>query len=280
MKWTLDEYFSRIGYSGEGRADLESLRTLHRQHAFEIPFENIDIQLGRSISIALDQIFEKLVRARRGGYCFEMNGLFVGVLKRLGFKIHQHCARVVLGGVLPKDSPRTHQMTTVELDGERWLVDVGFGAHGLIEPLRVQTASESAQFAERFRLCDAGRHGLMLQALVKGEFMDQYCFTNEESMEADYAIANHYTATAVNSIFVQRLICTKPTPGGRVTLGNGVLIRAEKNPSGDERKVERVRTASELDHTLREVFGIQLEAAELENLANLPLRSQRLERVT
>src|SRR5262249_12522387 len=121
----LDAYFARIGYTGERRAAHAVLDAVHLAHATSVPFENLDIFLGRPIRIDLESVQAKLVHARRGGYCFEQNTLFAAVLEQLGFPVTCLAARVRLGA--SRVLPRTHMVLKVEAEGASWLADVGFG---------------------------------------------------------------------------------------------------------------------------------------------------------
>src|SRR5450755_2396793 len=129
----LPAYLARLGYRGELRADVASLRALHEAHVTHIPFENLDILLGHGIRIDLASVQAKLVRGGRGGYCFEQNALFAAALELVGFRVTRLSARVRMGG--PPVRPRTHMLLRVEADGVLWIADVGFGGWGLIEPI-------------------------------------------------------------------------------------------------------------------------------------------------
>ena len=138
----LDEYLARIGHDGPVAVDLATLRALHRRHSIAIPYEDVDVQLGERVDLDLDRIFDKLVTRRRGGWCYEMNGLMHWALAEIGFD-----ATRLVGGV-PGENPDgdehlgSHLVVTVELDGETWLVDVGLGA-GMIEPIPLQEGEHS-----------------------------------------------------------------------------------------------------------------------------------------
>src|SRR6187399_2797197 len=140
----LAAYFQRIGYRGRYHPDLALLSALTLAHARSIPFENLDVLLGRPIALEPDALFEKLVVQRRGGYCFEQNGLFLEVLRELGFQVTPISARVRLQR--PRDfiPPRTHMFLRVELDGASWLADVGVGGLSPTCALRLDTAEEQA----------------------------------------------------------------------------------------------------------------------------------------
>jgi N-hydroxyarylamine O-acetyltransferase len=141
----LDAYLQRIGYAGSHTPSRATLDALHLAHATHIPFENLDILLGRPIRLDLASLQAKLVAGRRGGYCFEQNRLFAAALEALGFAVTPLAARVRFGTT--SILPRTHMTLQVEVDGSRVLADVGFGVFGLLLPVSLEQTGESRQFA-------------------------------------------------------------------------------------------------------------------------------------
>lgn len=132
----LNHYFARINWLGAAAANIDTLRALHLKHNCTIPFENLDVLLPREIQLDDQSLEEKLVIARRGGYCFEQNGVFERVLRELGFNVRSLLGRVVLSNP-PALPPRTHRLLLVELEGEKWIADVGFGGQTLTAPIRL-----------------------------------------------------------------------------------------------------------------------------------------------
>ncbi|GDB34820.1 N-hydroxyarylamine O-acetyltransferase [Escherichia coli] len=132
----LNHYFARINWLGAAAANIDTLRALHLKHNCTIPFENLDVLLPREIQLDDQSLEEKLVTARRGGYCFEQNGVFERVLRELGFNVRSLLGRVVLSNP-PALPPRTHRLLLVELEGEKWIADVGFGGQTLTAPIRL-----------------------------------------------------------------------------------------------------------------------------------------------
>jgi N-hydroxyarylamine O-acetyltransferase len=211
----IEAYFDRIDYAGDRAPNIATLTALHRAHLAAIPFENLDIQLGRPILLDLPSLEAKLVAARRGGYCFEQNALFGAVLDELGFTVTRLAARVRLGSTVVR--PRTHMALAVDLDGTRWLADVGFGAGGILEPVPASPGETIDQGGWRFRLAEE-QAWLVLQQLVAGTWSDLYAFTLEEHYPADYELGNYYTSTHPLSLFVTTLIAQRITPGVRLEL--------------------------------------------------------------
>ena len=211
-------YFERIGYAGDRTPKRATLDALHLAHATHIPFENLDILLGRPIRLDLASLQAKLVRGRRGGYCFEQNRLFAAVLEALGFAVTPLAARVRFGtsAVLP----RTHMLLQVDVDGSPLLADVGFGIFGLLLPVPLDESGESRQFAWTYRVArEAGQYVLQLRKGVA--WSDLYAFTLERQYPVDYEMANHYTSTHPSSRFVLAPIAQRSTPDVRRMLRDG-----------------------------------------------------------
>jgi N-hydroxyarylamine O-acetyltransferase len=180
----LDAYLARIGYTGHRQPTVEVLHALTAAHAQSIPFENLDVLLGLGIDLSAEAVFDKLVRRRRGGYCFEQNSLFLAALTALGFKAVPLSARVRIDrprDVLP---PRTHLFLRVDLAGESWLTDVGVGALSLTRAIRYGVEGEQATPHEPRRLVrEDGRW--FHQARLGDTWSDVYEFTGEEMPHID-----------------------------------------------------------------------------------------------
>jgi N-hydroxyarylamine O-acetyltransferase len=216
----LDAYLKRVGYTGDLAPCLTSLCGLHRAHATHIPFENLDILLGRSIELDLTSVQAKLVSARRGGYCFEQNTLFAAVLEAAGFKVTRLGARVLMGTEHVR--PRTHMLLAVDTGGASWLADVGFGGEGLLTPILLDQKDPVEQFGRVYRVDDR-RTIKVLQTLHPDGWFDLYAFTLEPQYPIDYVVANHYTSTHSDSIFVKTLIVQRLSEESRWVLRNREL---------------------------------------------------------
>jgi len=196
----LDAYRQRIADRGELAPTAATLMRLHLAHATHIVFENLDILRGLPIRLDLASLQAKLVRDARGGYCFEQNLLFAAVLEAIGFAVTPLAARVRLG--VTAVLPRTHMLLMVDVDGARYLADVGFGADGLLLPVRFGDCAPSRQHAWSYRIVDEGT-ACVLQSLKSGAWIDLYAFTLERQHRVDYEVANWYTSTHPASRFVQ-----------------------------------------------------------------------------
>ena len=249
----LDPYLRRIGLRGACEPTLETLRALHLAHATHIPFENLDILLGRPIRIDLDSLQAKLVGARRGGYCFEQNTLFGAVLREIGFPVTLLAARVRFGTT--RILPRTHMVLKVECEGADWLADVGFGAAGILHPIRFGDPRECRQFAWTYRLVrSAGQW--VLQSLRERAWSDLYAFTLEPQLAVDFEVANHYVSTHPQSRFVRALTVQQVTPEERKTLVDRELT-IERSGGTDRRELS---DDGELFSLLLDSFGIRFPA--------------------
>jgi N-hydroxyarylamine O-acetyltransferase len=251
-------YLDRIEYAGTARADIDNLVALHRAHVAHVPFENFDVVLERPIRIDVQGVQEKLVRARRGGYCFEQNALFAAALEALGFRVHRWGARVRLGSSGVR--PRTHMLLGVQADGEWWLADVGFGMEGLLQPMRL-VEGEVVQAGWRFRLQREPDGSWVLQSLRSGAPVDLYAFTRDAQLGADYEMANFYTACHPESIFRRVVTVQRSQLPQRMALRNLELTRDD----GSDQTVERIAPAR-LPAVLAELFGLALDPADTARL--------------
>ncbi|MGD8817493.1 MAG: arylamine N-acetyltransferase [Acidobacteriota bacterium] len=256
----LAAYLRRIDVSAPVAADLQSVRALHRAHRAAVPFENLDIQLGKPIRLDLDSLQAKLVGARRGGYCFEHNTLFLHALRALGFEVTPCEARVRPPGS-DRITPRTHMVLIARIDGAEWLLDVGFGVSGPLEPVALSDEPQE-QFGGRYRVTrQHGEHVLQTDLPVAGQgggnagWRDLYAFVAESRHPIDFEVANWFTSTHPESRFVVTLTVQLATPAARHVLTN--LDYTRSTPDGEEvHKIER----GELMGLLAERFGIELPA--------------------
>jgi N-hydroxyarylamine O-acetyltransferase len=243
----LDAYFARIGLRGP-----RTLEALHQAHVSSIPFENLDVLAGRGVDLALDAVFDKLVRRRRGGYCFEHVTLFSAVLRELGFRFRVIGGRVHVGSPLAIP-PRTHASLLVDLPEGTFFADPGFGGVGPYSPMLFE--ADRMQGVHRLvRREDAW----MLQNEHEGAMLDLHAFTLDAFHPIDLEVANHYTATHPSSRFKSNLMVQRHLPNGRITLRNRDLVIRE----GAE--VHRARLDDDAIHTLlRERFGLEIPRDEL-----------------
>jgi N-hydroxyarylamine O-acetyltransferase len=258
MSFDLDAYLARLTLGARPSPDAEGLVRLLRAHRLAIPFENLDVMLGRGIAIDSDAVFAKLVTARRGGYCFEHNRLFGDALAALGF-----VARPLLGRVWmlnPEQTPgQTHTLSLVTIDGQDWIADPGFGG-GYTPPMPVADgATMVAPDGATFRLAADGTYGWMLSRDGGDGWQQQYSFTLAHVWDADLAIGNHWCATAPASRFTQSCIVSIVLPNGFASL-NGLDYRRRTNGELSSATISDPRVYK---MRLSMMFGIDLSAGEV-----------------
>ena len=187
-------------------------------HMAAIPFENLDVLLGRGIRIDLESVFAKLVTDQRGGYCYEHGALFQAALRAIGVEATAHAARVLL--VTPRaEAPRTHMFLTVVDGGTTWVLDPGFGGPGPLVPVPLVVGEEARRGRDVHRLVQ--RDGeWVLEALVNGAMAPLWTSSLEPQLPVDFELANHYVSTFPSSPFVTRLMIRALTPDGRVSAMN------------------------------------------------------------
>ncbi len=215
----LDAYFARIGYDGPRSATLETLRALHLHHVGAIPFENLDVLLGRGVRIDLESVERKLVRDRRGGYCFEQNTLFAAVLRALGFAVTPLLARVRWNVPAGTRTALTHMILRVDLAGRPWLADVGFGSIGLSGPIALDTAEEQATPHEPRRLLRVGDK-VTHQVRVGETWSDVYEFRLEEPGPMDFEMGNWFSCSHPRAHFMNALVVARCQRDRRVLVFN------------------------------------------------------------
>ena len=247
----VEAYLQRINYRGPRQPTAATLSRLQVAHLLAVPFENLSIHRGEPIILDDEALFEKIVARRRGGFCYELNGLFAALLRALRFDVTMLAAEVMNEeGFGP---PFDHMTLMVALD-ERWLVDVGFG-DSFREPLRLDKRAEQVQGQRAYRI-DSDRGRLLLwQRDGDGPWRAQYRFDLTPYGYEDYTAMCHFHQTSPQSHFAQRRVCSRATPDGRVTLGEMRLIITH-NGQRHEREL-----AGEAAYTeaLREQFDIILE---------------------
>ena len=261
-EFDIDAYLRRINHAGEIAPTIKTLKALHHAQFYTIPFENFDIQLGRGINLEPEAIIEKLVHKRRGGYCFELNGLFLMALKAFGFDVRALLARVHITGT---PTGRGHQIELVTIQGKQWIADVGFGADTPRGPIPLELNRPKILDRQKVRLVDADHFGIMLQTLKDDQWIDLYSFDMGHVCPADIDYGNYFTSTHSSSVFTFARVATIPIENGVVTLFNNTLKRMV---AGMENVQELLEGQAYLD-ALKIHFGIELDEP-YENLRPLP----------
>lgn len=246
-------YLDRIQYRGSLVPSPATLRNLQLAHLQNIPFENLSIHYGEQIVLDDAALFEKIVTRRRGGFCYELNGLFAALLRALGFEVRKLSARVANGA--GEFGPDFDHMTLMVQLEEPWLADVGFG-DSFREPLRLETGEVQVQRDRSYKLEAQGDRLVLWQREQDQEWKPQYSFTLDSFEYADYDDMCRYHQTSPESHFTKARLCSHATPGGRVTLSG---LRLITNDNGQRQ--ERVLTdETEYARVLLEEFGVTMDA--------------------
>jgi N-hydroxyarylamine O-acetyltransferase len=252
-----DAYLGRLGWTGPCPPTAATLAEIQRRHVETIPFENLDILLGRPIRLDPAAVERKLVTDKRGGYCFEQNLLLQLVLGALGFTVTPLSARVRWQVPPEVPTPLTHMILRVEAGGRSWLVDGGFGSASLSAPLRLDLAGPQPTPHEPRRLLQVQDALVHQTRLPSGEWADLYRFTPEPQTAADYAVANWWTSTHPDSRFTQNLVTARSAAGCRHTIFN----REFTTRWTDGRMEQRILTSpAELREVLAGTFGLHFPA--------------------
>lgn len=250
-------YLRRIGYDGSLEPTLETLRELHRAHLLNVPFENLDISLRKPIALFRDRLFRKIVTNGRGGFCYELNGLFSELLKILGFDVTLVSARVTLNAKnTPPEFDHLALVVTLENEGtqQQWLADVGFG-DSFMEPLRLEDGKENVQRGCVYQLREVrpGEWSARQRNVDDESWVGMYDFSMVPRRVADFSAMCRYHQSSPDSGFTKGRLCSIATEDGRKTLSEGQLI-INRNGDRMERPVEPQRWYE----MLQQEFGITL----------------------
>lgn len=245
-------YLARLQATRPLAADASSLHALHRAHLLSVPFENLDIARGRAIRLEREALFRKVVEERRGGFCYELNGLFGWLLGELGFQVTLLSARVFSSASGERGPEFDHLALRVDLE-EPWLCDVGFG-EAFLQPLPL-SEGETAEGETRHRLSRQGDgEWLYERRPAEGAWERQYSFTLVPRGMEEFQAMCRYHQTSPDSPFTRKRLCTMATEGGRVTLSSGKLTVTR----GQERETVVLDGPAAEAAVLAERFGVVL----------------------
>jgi len=250
----LARYLARVGYGGDIKPTLATLRELHRAHLLSIPYENLDIHLGVPLTLDPGRMFAKLVDERRGGWCYEMNGVFANVLETMGFDVRR-VAGTVGRAAHGWRAQGNHLVLIVTLD-RPWIVDVGFG-DGFLAPLLLEPGTYSQSFL-RYRVSRDGPRWRVDNHAFGGA--DGFDFTLTRRTLEDFAVQCRELQTSPESGFVKTTVCERFTREGLIML-RGATLKEVTAAGARERVLE---SAGEYEATLRDRFGLDLPAAAAE----------------
>jgi N-hydroxyarylamine O-acetyltransferase len=260
----LDRYLARIGWTASREPTFGTLSGVLRAHMRSIPFENLDVLLGRAVRIDLDSVQAKLVGARRGGYCFEHGTIVQAALTRLGFTPTAHTARVIQLR-RREEAPLTHMVLTVPLEGRRFVIDPGFGGHAPLVPLPLGESEERPDGHDRHRMVRRGDEWV-LEALLDGQYVPLWTVSLAPAEPVDFVMANHFVSTFPLSPFVTNLMLRAFSPRGRVSMMNRDLtvrdgLRVDKSILSDRGALRSV---------LKQDFGFDVPEVEAMRVPAVP----------
>lgn len=245
-----EQYLQRIGCGPAGAADEEQLRLLHRAHLLHVPFENLDIHWKRPIVLDVDRFFEKIVTRKRGGFCFELNGLFHALLVQLGYEVTMLSARVF--GEKGYSPEYDHLCLLVEISGNSWIADVGFGEFSL-SPLLLQEELEQESHGKVYRIVQQAedRYRIDCNGDARG-FVPEYSFTLQPQTLDAFAERCTFHQTSPESHFMQKRICSVATETGRISITDQKLVITING----QRRYKDLQDEAAFEKTLSEQFGI------------------------
>ncbi|SON49825.1 arylamine N-acetyltransferase family protein [Vibrio tapetis] len=250
-----EEYLRRINLKGDVTPSLNWLRVIHRAQHRTIPFENLDIALGRGIDLSLEAIFNKTVRSKRGGYCFEVNKLLLSALTYYGFECRELLARVHVTG---KATGRSHFISLVTINDQQWIVDAGFGSNTPSEPVPFILNNElTTSSSQTLRLVEDETFGFMLQMKTDDDWSNLYSFDLTHVCEGDITYGNFFTSSSPSSVFFFARVAVIPIENGMVTLFNHTL---KQTVNGEETIIE-LGTGQNYLHALKTYFNIEIDAS-------------------
>ena len=248
-------YLERIGFDRPVQADVETLFGLHRTHLLTVPFENLDIHLGKPISLTQQALWDKIILRRRGGFCYELNGIFAWLLKEIGFEV------TYLNGRVYNDQGKRgrefdHLALSVRIPDEEagWLADIGFG-DSFFEPLKFDYGNEQEQGLRAFCLERVADGVDLLRREYDGKWSQQYLFDLQaRKFPADYEASCQYHQTSPKSSFTRKRVISLTTPDGRITLdSNNLTVTAN-----GKRIKRQLSNETEFQEFLKYYFGIGL----------------------
>jgi N-hydroxyarylamine O-acetyltransferase len=251
----LKAYCDRLNISIDDYSmSLDFLNQLHLKHCFTIPFENLSIMLGKFPSLEKEDLRHKILVKNHGGYCFELNGLLYELLKELGFEVYCLCARILFGSV--RVSYRSHQILLVRLEGQNYILDVGYRS-GILIPLPLIFNKAFEQHSECFRFLEKPnnqgfQNEVVLQKKILGTWEDLYSFYLTPYEPIDFKPLNLCTATLPNSTFTSKRIVSLKTVTGSKSLLDNILVEL-KNGVKSEKKIQ---TSGANAKILADEFGI------------------------
>jgi N-hydroxyarylamine O-acetyltransferase len=246
-------YLNRIGFRGEPEVNFDDLRDLHKKHLLSIPFENLDIHSGNKIILNLDSFEDKIINRKRGGFCYELNGLFYELLKHIGFDVKMVSARVYDEEEIP-GAEFDHMVLIVKIENDEYLTDVGFG-DSFIEPLSINLDFVNEDGTRFYQIVSEGKENYKLLSSEDGvTFLPKYRFSMKERKLSEFEQMCEYHQTSPKSHFTKNRLCSLLNEEGRITLVNDRLITTRNN----KKEEVHLRADEEFNENLKKYFGIEI----------------------
>ncbi|SMO81290.1 N-hydroxyarylamine O-acetyltransferase [Saccharicrinis carchari] len=219
--FSLQSYLYRVKYSGTPKSDYDSIKKLMQCQMCSVPFENLDVQKGMVVSLLPNDIVDKILNKHRGGYCYEVNGLFALALQEIKVPYIFVAARPM---PYPERRPNTHMAIIATIENEEFLIDLGFGSYGIREPLKLSSYNtEIVQGKDAFMLEKTAENEYLLKTLINKEWANQYSFEVHHHEWIDFIPANYFNSTHPDSIFVQKPFVVLFNANGRKVLFGNTL---------------------------------------------------------
>ena len=249
----VDAYMERIGCIREYRPTIRFLRSLHRNHMLSIPFENLDIHVGNQIILDIDRIFDKVINQKRGGFCYELNGLFYHLLEELGFQ-----CKIISARVIEKDgrigAEFDHMAIIVYLDDQQWLVDVGFG-DSFMSPKEFVVDKVQMDGNQYYKIIERHDGDFELQSSSDSfQYASQYIFGKKQRQFVEFIAMCQYHQSSPKSHFTQKKLLTMPTKDGRITMTDSKLVITKMGV----REELPILNIDEFRVKLNDYFGVQV----------------------
>lgn len=250
--FNLQQYLDRIKFSGKIELNIEGITKLMRSQLFNVPFENIDVQAGKVISLNGDDIVEQIVTKNRGGYCYQINGLFSLALQEIGIPHYYVAARPLVN---PGQNAKTHLGIIATIENEEYLIDLGFGGNSIRKPLKLSKIETEIQHDfDTFTLVKTEENEFLLQILIGQEWSNLYSFDLSPQRWIDFKPANYYNYSHPDSVFTQKLIVVLQNPLGKKILSKNSL-KVMTNGVSEIFSFED----SQLNNILETEFNLRLE---------------------
>ncbi|MDR7370529.1 arylamine N-acetyltransferase [Flavobacterium aquidurense] len=250
--FNLQQYLDRIKFSGEIELNLDGITKLMRSQLFSVPFENIDVQAGKAISLNGDDIVNQIVNLKRGGYCYQINGLFSLALQEIGVPHYYVAARPLVN---PGQNAKTHLGIIATIENEEYLIDLGFGGNSIRNPLKLSEIETEIQHDfDTFTLAKTEENEFLLQIMIGQEWSNLYSFDLTPQRWIDFKPANYYNYSHPDSIFTQKLIVVLQNPLGKKILSKNSL-KVMSNGVSEIFSFED----SQLNNILETEFNLRLE---------------------